>query len=60
MLRTTPNSSLGHVAQSASPDVETPEYNTVDATLWYFIAGREYVGATGDNVAAARVVPHPG
>ncbi len=32
------------------PDAgETPEYNTVDATLWYFIAVREYVNATGDT-----------
>lgn len=31
------------------PDAgETPEYNTVDATLWYFIALREYVQVTGD------------
>ena len=32
------------------PDVgETPEYNTVDATLWYFVAIYRYVEATGDN-----------
>jgi predicted glycogen debranching enzyme len=31
------------------PDVgETPEYNTVDATLWYFAAIYHYVTATGD------------
>ncbi len=31
------------------PDVgETPEYNTVDATLWYFVAIYRYVEATGD------------
>lgn len=31
------------------PDAgETPEYNTVDATLWYFEAIRAYVDATGD------------
>jgi predicted glycogen debranching enzyme len=28
---------------------ETPEYNTVDATLWYFEAVRSYVAATGDT-----------
>ncbi|MCA9865451.1 MAG: amylo-alpha-1,6-glucosidase [Anaerolineae bacterium] len=40
------------------PDVgETPEYNTVDATLWYFIALREYVGATGDNVLLRELFP---
>jgi len=27
---------------------EAPEYNTVDATLWYFEAIRAYVAATGD------------
>ncbi len=32
------------------PDVgETPEYNTVDATLWYFAAIYHYVTATGDT-----------
>ncbi|HEX8397334.1 MAG TPA: amylo-alpha-1,6-glucosidase [Pyrinomonadaceae bacterium] len=31
------------------PDVgETPEYNTVDATLWYFEAIRSFVEKTGD------------
>jgi predicted glycogen debranching enzyme len=31
------------------PDVgETPEYNTVDATLWFFEAARSYVAYTGD------------
>ena len=31
------------------PDVgETPEYNTVDATLWFFEAIRAYAEATGD------------
>ncbi len=32
------------------PDAgETPEYNTVDATLWYFEAIRAYVEKTGDH-----------
>ena len=32
------------------PDAgEEPEYNTVDATLWYFEAIRAYYAATGDN-----------
>jgi predicted glycogen debranching enzyme len=32
------------------PDAgEAPEYNTVDATLWYFEATRAYVAATGDD-----------
>ncbi len=31
------------------PDAgETPEYNTVDATLWYFVAIYHYIQATGD------------
>ena len=28
---------------------DTPEYNTVDATLWFFEAIRKYVEATGDT-----------
>ncbi|MGA7993257.1 MAG: amylo-alpha-1,6-glucosidase [Thermoanaerobaculia bacterium] len=33
------------------PDAgEGPEYNTVDATLWYFEAARAYVETTGDLV----------
>lgn len=32
------------------PDVgEVPEYNTVDATLWYFEATRQYYSATDDD-----------
>ena len=27
---------------------ETPDYNTVDATLWYFVAIYRYIQATGD------------
>lgn len=35
------------------PDMgETPEYNTVDATLWYFEAIMAYVEATGDEKTA--------
>ena len=31
------------------PDAgETPEYNTVDATLWFFEAARAYLAYTGD------------
>ena len=40
------------------PDVgETPEYNTVDATLWYFVALHEYVRATGDTALAGELFP---
>ena len=46
----------GHVDQGMLPnrfpdaggDEDAPEYNTVDATLWYFEAVRQYAEATGD------------
>jgi predicted glycogen debranching enzyme len=40
------------------PDAgETPEYNTVDATLWYFEAIRLYHHATGDNDLLQELFP---
>jgi len=36
---------------------ETPEYNTVDAALWYFEAWRAYVEATGDLPALRQAFP---
>ncbi|MEA2163523.1 MAG: hypothetical protein QOK37_1650 [Thermoanaerobaculia bacterium] len=30
-------------------DGEAPEYNTVDATLWFFIAAQRYLDASGDE-----------
>jgi predicted glycogen debranching enzyme len=36
---------------------ETPEYNTVDATLWYFHAVQQYVEATGDLRLARDLFP---
>ncbi|MCW5864961.1 MAG: amylo-alpha-1,6-glucosidase [Anaerolineae bacterium] len=40
------------------PDAgETPEYNTVDATLWYFVAVHEYLTATGDMALARELFP---
>ena len=40
------------------PDAgETPEYNTVDATLWYFEAVRAHVEQTGDLRLAADLFP---
>ena len=40
------------------PDVgETPEYNTVDATLWYFVALHEYFAATGDEALVRDLFP---
>jgi len=40
------------------PDAgEAPEYNTVDATLWYFEAIRAYHEATGDDVLLEQLFP---
>lgn len=40
------------------PDAgETPEYNTVDATLWYFKAIRAYYNATEDNDLLVELFP---
>ncbi|MCI0454747.1 MAG: amylo-alpha-1,6-glucosidase [Candidatus Dadabacteria bacterium] len=40
------------------PDAgETPEYNTVDATLWYFEAVRAYYDATGDDDLLKELYP---
>jgi predicted glycogen debranching enzyme len=40
------------------PDVgETPEYNTVDATLWYFEAIRAYYSATEDDNLVYELFP---
>jgi len=36
---------------------ETPDYNTVDAALWFIEAWRGYVAATGDDAALRRVFP---
>jgi predicted glycogen debranching enzyme len=40
------------------PDAgDKPEYNTVDAALWYFEAIRQYFGATQDAVALQKLFP---
>jgi len=40
------------------PDAgEAPEYNTVDATLWYLHALDEYLAATGDRALLAELYP---
>ncbi len=40
------------------PDAgEAPEYNTVDATLWYFEAVRAYHAATGDAELVRELLP---
>ncbi len=36
---------------------ETPEYNTVDATLWYFEAIRQYVASTDDTQLLSELYP---
>ena len=36
---------------------ETPEYNTVDATLWYFEAIRDYVAHTNDQQLLIELYP---
>ncbi len=36
---------------------EEPEYNTVDATLWYFEAIRQYYSAVGDNALLRELYP---
>ncbi len=36
---------------------ETPEYNTVDATLWFVAAVGEYAGLTGDHDLVRRLWP---
>jgi predicted glycogen debranching enzyme len=35
----------------------TPEYNTIDATLWYFEAVRQYLQATGDIAILEKLFP---
>ena len=40
------------------PDVGgRPEYNTVDAALWYFEAARQYFAATNDTLTIAELFP---
>jgi predicted glycogen debranching enzyme len=51
-----------HVSQGMLPNRfpdsgEAPEYNTVDATLWYFEAIRAYVEAAGDLALARQLYP---
>ena len=36
---------------------QVPEYNTVDATLWYFEAIRAYLASTGDEVVLSDLFP---
>jgi 4-alpha-glucanotransferase len=50
------------VSQGMLPNVfpgagETPDYNTADASLWFFEAWRAYVAATGDLAALRAAYP---
>jgi hypothetical protein len=48
----------GGMLPNVFPDAGTaPEYNTVDAALWYVEAVRQYVDATGDAGFLAEVFP---
>ncbi|HXW28179.1 MAG TPA: amylo-alpha-1,6-glucosidase [Xanthobacteraceae bacterium] len=52
----------GFVSEGMLPNVfpeaaERPEYNTVDASLWFFEAWRAYVDATGDIAALRAAFP---
>lgn len=52
----------GHVSEGMIPNRfpdqgETPDYNTVDATLWFVHACDRYVNATGDEDFRARLLP---
>ncbi|MDI1243747.1 MAG: amylo-alpha-1,6-glucosidase [bacterium] len=42
------NVSEGMIPNRFPDEGETPDYNTVDATLWYFEAVRAYIASTGD------------
>ena len=43
---------------NVAPDVgDTPEYNTVDAALWYFEAIRQYFAATKDERFLSEIFP---
>ncbi len=51
-----------HISQGMLPNRfpdsgEQPEYNTVDATLWYFHAIDRYVEASGDETLARELFP---
>ncbi|MEA2693719.1 MAG: hypothetical protein QOJ16_3106 [Acidobacteriota bacterium] len=36
---------------------ESPEYNTADASLWYFVAVHRYLEATGDEALVRELLP---
>ena len=50
LLRTFARNVYQGMLPNRFPDAgETPEYNTVDATLWFFEAARAYLAYTGDS-----------
>ena len=49
--------SQGMLPNRFPDDNEIPEYNTVDATLWYFEAIRAYHDATGDESLLTELFP---
>lgn len=58
VLRTFSRYVDGGMLPNRFPDEgDTPDYNTVDATLWYFEAVRAYHDATGDEKLLAELFP---
>ncbi|MEJ2209379.1 MAG: amylo-alpha-1,6-glucosidase [Anaerolineae bacterium] len=58
ILRTYARYVDGGMLPNRFPDAgEAPEYNTVDATLWYFEALRAYHAATGDDDLLRELFP---
>jgi predicted glycogen debranching enzyme len=58
ILRTFARFVDGGMLPNRFPDAgEAPEYNTVDATLWYFEAVREYFAATRDGKLVRDLFP---
>lgn len=50
--------SLGMLPNRFKDNNEPPEYNNVDGTLWYFIAIKKYLEATGDkNFVLKEILP---
>jgi predicted glycogen debranching enzyme len=47
----------GQPPEGEHAEGEQPEYNTVDATLWYFHAIDRYLVATGDHELARELLP---
>lgn len=50
--------SEGMIPNRFPEDGETPDYNTADATLWFFEAVRAYISATGDDGLSGEMYDH--